>query len=538
MAPGVDEDGQRQPAALAPREPFERLLGLLAGEQEAAEQRPRLARRQAGQVGGRLEHRPGRAGRELLGVLAQVADLDVVAGPELALDDRSPGAALRLAAAGQRLDQRGLARAVGADQRHVLAALEPQFAVVEQQAVADRHPAVLELEHHPTAALRGLEGELQPGAVGRPLGRAARSSASFLARDWAWRARVPARNRVTNRSSRSISACWRSIARPSASSRAAFSLRQACQGPGKNLPRPASSSSTEVPTASRNQRSWATSTTAASSAIRCCSSHSSEAMSRWLVGSSSSSRSGHAGQRAAQRGAGQLAAGERAQRAVEIGVVAEAEAVQGGQRPLAPAVAAGMLEPGLGLGVAVERRLVVGPAGHRGLELASSLLDRHQLPGAGEDVVPERDVALARGALVVEGDLGPLGQHELALVDRGLPGQHPQQRRLAGAVAAGQGHPVAALELERDAAQQRLPGHVLAEVGCDHDGHRFHGRPRWVAFARRMKVPPWAPEPPGRMLPARTVHVPGRGEFFRYEIAAATAGPSACCCTAGWPAPT
>ncbi len=29
-----------------------------------------------------------------------------------------------------------------------------------------------------------------------------------------------------------------------------------------------------------------------------------------------------------------------------------------------------------------------------------------------------------------------------------------------------------------------------------------------------MKVPPWAPEPPRRLLPARTVHVPGRGEFF------------------------
>src|SRR5947209_14171386 len=29
-----------------------------------------------------------------------------------------------------------------------------------------------------------------------------------------------------------------------------------------------------------------------------------------------------------------------------------------------------------------------------------------------------------------------------------------------------------------------------------------------------MRVPPWAPEPPGKMLPARTVHVPGRGEFF------------------------
>ena len=115
---------------------------------------------------------------------------------------------------------------------------------------------------------------------------------SLLARDCAWRARVPARKRVTKRSSRSISSCWRSIARPRASSRAAFSLRHACQVPLKNFARPASSSSTDVPTASRNQRSWATSTTAASSVCRCASSHSSDSMSRWLVGSSSSSRSG------------------------------------------------------------------------------------------------------------------------------------------------------------------------------------------------------------------------------------------------------
>src|SRR6202035_1219694 len=29
-----------------------------------------------------------------------------------------------------------------------------------------------------------------------------------------------------------------------------------------------------------------------------------------------------------------------------------------------------------------------------------------------------------------------------------------------------------------------------------------------------MRVPPWPPEPPIAMPPARTVHVPGRGEFF------------------------
>ena len=70
------------------------------------------------------------------------------------------------------------------------------------------------------------------------------------------------------RSIRAISACCFSICLPSWMSRAAASRRQACQVPGKKRARPASSSSTEVPTASRNQRSWATRITAASSPVR------------------------------------------------------------------------------------------------------------------------------------------------------------------------------------------------------------------------------------------------------------------------------
>ena len=31
--------------------------------------------------------------------------------------------------------------------------------------------------------------------------------------------------------------------------------------------------------------------------------------------------------------------------------------------------------------------------------------------------------------------------------------------------------PVAALDLERDAVEERLAGELLAQVGCDHDGH-------------------------------------------------------------------
>ena len=67
-----------------------------------------------------------------------------------------------------------------------------------------------------------------------------------------------------------------------------------------------------------------------------------------------------------------------------------------------------------------------------------------------------------------------LREHELAAVDRGLPREHPQQRRLARAVAPGQRQALPALELERDAAQERLPHHVLGEVGGDDDGHAHH----------------------------------------------------------------
>ena len=68
-----------------------------------------------------LEHRA--LATDLLGVLGEKAELDVVAAPQLALAQRE--------SAGQRLDQRGLSGAVGADQVHVLAALQPQLGAFE-----------------------------------------------------------------------------------------------------------------------------------------------------------------------------------------------------------------------------------------------------------------------------------------------------------------------------------------------------------------------------------------------------------------------
>ena len=79
--------------------------------------------------------------------------------------------------------------------------------------------------------------------------------------------------------------------------------------------------------------------------------------------------------------------------------VREAEAAHDRAGALAPVVAAGVLEPGLGLAVAAERRLVVVPVAHRLLEPAQLLLGRDQVAGAREDVLAERQTcARAAGA--------------------------------------------------------------------------------------------------------------------------------------------
>jgi hypothetical protein len=62
-----DEDRERQAPALAAAQPGQRLLGLLAAEQEAPEQRARLVRGEPGVARARLEHAAGLP--QLLGVL-------------------------------------------------------------------------------------------------------------------------------------------------------------------------------------------------------------------------------------------------------------------------------------------------------------------------------------------------------------------------------------------------------------------------------------------------------------------------------------
>ncbi len=175
-------------------------------------------------------------------------------------------------------------------------------------------------------------------------------------------------------------------------------------------------------------------------------------------------------ERACQRRPRELAARERVQRPVEL-VVGEAETAHEAGGPLAPAPATRVLEPRLRPRVALHRRRGVIAARHRLLEAAELLLEHHEVAGAGEHVVTQRQRAPSRRPLVVEGDARALLEHELAAVQLGLAGEAAQERRLARAVGPGEGYAVAALDLERHAVEQRRACDLLPQVGGDDDCH-------------------------------------------------------------------
>ena len=179
---------------------------------------------------------------------------------------------------------------------------------------------------------------------------------------------------------------------------------------------------------------------------------------------------GIAGEGAGKRRAGQLAAREAREGAVEL-VVLEAEPVQGHEGLGAPVPAAGVLEAGLGGRVLLQHGLLFGPLRHLGLEVPQAPLEGNEVGAAGQHVVTQAQLGLARGPLVVQRRSRPLLEGELAAIGADLSGEHPKQGGLAGPVAARQRHAVAPLELERDAPEQRRPRHVLVQRAGDHNGH-------------------------------------------------------------------
>ncbi len=65
----------------------------------------------------------------------------------------------------------------------------------------------------------------------------------------------------------------------------------------------------------------------------------------------------------------------------------------------------------------------------------------------------------------MQGDAGALAQAEDAGVEGELARKRAQQRRLAAAVSAREGHAIAVLELERDVAKEGPAPDVLSETG-------------------------------------------------------------------------
>ena len=388
-------------------------------------------------------------------------------------------AVVRLAAAEQRLDQGRLAGAVRPDERDVLAALERERRVVEQLALADPEGDALRLDDGSSAARRIDEAEAEPLRSAREqrdlladLRLLLRQAADLRqlrlgllrlrllvaeARDEALEPRdvLGVARRLLRRGLQA-----RRLLEPPLVPRAGEVRRAAGleleHGGRRRLEEPAVVRDEDDARVERRQL-----------VLEPFEARHVEVVRRLVE----EQQVGVAAERARERRARQLAAGERVERAVEIGL-REAEAARDGADALAPGVAAGVLEPRLRLGIAASVCGPWSPRRHRLLEAPQLLLDRDEVGGAREDVLAQREAALQRRTLVVQCDARALRERELAAVDLGLAGEHAQQRRLAGAVRPGERDAVAALDLEGHAVEEEVAGELLAEVGCDDDGHR------------------------------------------------------------------
>ena len=174
---------------------------------------------------------------------------------------------------------------------------------------------------------------------------------------------------------------------------------------------------------------------------------------------------------AGERGTGQLAPRERRERPVEVGI-GEAEPAHERRGPVAPVVAARVLELRLGRGVAAHRRGVVRAGRHRLLEPAQLRLD------GGEVGRCPRGRSRAASCLLWAGGRWscsairvPFAEREVAALERHLARERAQQCRLAGAVRARERQAVAPLDLERDAVEEDAARELLAKGRSDDDRH-------------------------------------------------------------------
>ncbi len=464
-----DDHGERQPAALAAREHRDLLLlGRVAREQELAEKVLGLGPRETRHGDGAVEH--GAALVELDIVLGEVRGLDAV--PEA--DHTRVGRAV----ADERLEQSRLARPVRPYESDVLSALDHELGAVEQPLASGRESQPVDLDDGPPrpGRLEKLEAEraaslrevlelprrllpllLEPADLGelrlRLLGFRLLVAEPLDESVQPLDVRADPLHRLRRR----LGARRALEAPPVPGAReveAAPALELEHRGRHR-LEEPAVVGDEHDGGIDRRQLAL----------------EPFEALDVEMVGRLvEQEQIGVAGERAAERGSGQLAARERRELAVEI-VVAEPEAAEHRRRAVAPVPAAGMLEPRLRCAVAAHRRVVVDAARHRLLELAELLLDPDQIGSARQRVLAERQAAVARGPLIVECDPGALLQCDLAALDRRLADDRAQQCRLAGAVLPCERKPLPTVDRERDPVEQGIAGELLAQIGCDQDGH-------------------------------------------------------------------
>ena len=180
---------------------------------------------------------------------------------------------------------------------------------------------------------------------------------------------------------------------------------------------------------SRNQRSWETTTAQPANASSASSSARSVSTSRSLVGSSSSSRLPPVAQQLRQVQAVALAARQLRDLLLLVGAL-EVEAGD------------------------------VGAAVHGAVAELDLVL-------AAGDLLPDVLVGVERVARLVDvGELDRLADLQRARVGLLLPGDHPQQRRLAGAVRADHADDPAAGQVEAEVIDQHAVAVGLAELVC------------------------------------------------------------------------
>ena len=203
-----------------------------------------------------------------------------------------------------------------------------------------------------------------------------------------------------------------------------------------------------VATLSRKTRSWVMTMTAPRKSRISPSSHRMPSRSRWLVGSSSSSRSGSATS-ARQRHALDAAAGEAGNlcRRVEsesgdhlLDALVEPPAARGLDRMLQA------VQPGHGLGAGV-----LGDLQHGGVVVDEQAGGGAQAVGDGlEDVAPEFEIRLLRHVCRDHFSLPP----HCAIIERRLAGERAQKAGLARAVAPDERHALPGVELEAHVIEQ------------------------------------------------------------------------------------